>query len=40
MAYEDQYKDCAWVDFDTLEFVLVIISFQPIDLSAFDDNEP
>ena len=28
------------VDFDTLEFVLVIISFQPVDLSAFDDDEP
>lgn len=27
------------VDFDTLEFVLVITSFQPIDLSAFEDEE-
>lgn len=27
------------VEFDTLEFVLVITSFQPIDLSAFDDEE-
>ncbi len=27
------------VDFDTLEFVLVITSFQPIDLSVFEDEE-
>lgn len=27
------------VDFDTLEFVLVITSFQPIDLSIFDEPE-
>jgi len=27
------------VDFDTLEFVLVITSFQPIDLSVFTDPE-
>ncbi len=27
------------VDFDTLEFVLVITSFQPVDLSVFSDPE-
>lgn len=27
------------VDFDTLEFVLVITSFEPIDLSVFTDDE-
>lgn len=27
------------VDFDTLEFVLVITSFQPVDLSVFTDPE-
>jgi rod shape-determining protein MreC len=27
------------VDFGTLEFVLVVTSFQPIDLSAFEDEE-
>lgn len=27
------------VDFDTLEFVLVITSFQPIDLSVFEEEE-
>jgi len=27
------------VDFDTLEFVLVLTSFQPIDISIFDDPE-
>jgi rod shape-determining protein MreC len=27
------------VDFDTLEFVLVITSFQPVDLSIFDEPE-
>ena len=26
------------VDFDTLEFVLVITSFQPVDFSAFEDE--
>lgn len=27
------------VDFDTLEFVLVVTSFQPVDLSAFEEEE-
>ena len=28
------------VDFDTLEFVLVVTNFQPIDLSVFDQRHP
>ena len=27
------------IDFDALEFVLVVTSFEPIDLSAFDEDE-
>jgi rod shape-determining protein MreC len=27
------------VDFDTLEFVLVVTSFQPVDLSVFEEEE-
>lgn len=27
------------IDFDTLEFVLVVTSFQPVDLSVFEDTE-
>jgi hypothetical protein len=35
----EPYKEAeirSLVDFDTLEFVLVVTSFQPVDLSAFE----
>jgi hypothetical protein len=27
------------IDFDTLEFVLVITSFEPVDLNVFEEAE-